>query len=272
MSLSVCVVAASLTRLQLSLHAGGGEVKNTMAFFVMTVLECDVAVVCACAPTLRPLLGKVWPGGWMGDGGERKRRRRLRRRRSEGEMEEVEEDGSVNLTVVSYHGYPWAQKMDGAGTNVSMAWERERDADLDVALPTVPVPAAFRTPTTLSLRSFMSQIAPRSRGQTVRGEDREVLLGDERRRSSVAFEGYYDQYLGYGAEEKRRSRRGNSWVGGAAWAPGDSQESFVMGVNDPASPTRLSPVSAGSGMAYPGLADETGEGKMEDKEGTKVHC
>ena len=90
------------------------------------------------------------------------------------------------------------------------------------------------------------------------GDDLEVL---ERRRSSVGFEGYFDQYLGYGEVEggKRRSRNlirvdtvtataRNSGAG--RWA--NSQESFVLGVNDPnspASPTvnRLSPVLSDSG-------------------------
>ena len=72
LSLSVFVIAASLTRLQLALHAGfrppgsgGGSgsdtagagagsgvhgVSNTLAFYIMTVLECDLAIVCASAP------------------------------------------------------------------------------------------------------------------------------------------------------------------------------------------------------------------------------
>ncbi|KAH8903600.1 hypothetical protein BR93DRAFT_865053, partial [Coniochaeta sp. PMI_546] len=212
LSLSVFVIAASLTRLQLSLHAGyrpegAAQVANTLAFFVMTVLECDVALLCACAPTLRPVLARIWPRG-MGEGAA---------------------DNGTAATP--------ARSKNASAANMAA----------EMAMPVPPPPAAFpsmlRTPTTLSLRSFMSSMAPRSRGQTVTArEDREVLLGDEverKRRSSVGFEGYYDQYMGY--EEKRKSRARNSMVGGrGAW--GDSQESFVLGVNDPASPSRLSPV------------------------------
>lgn len=283
LSLSVFVIAASLTRLQLSLHAGyrpegAAQVANTLAFFVMTVLECDVALLCACAPTLRPVLARIWPRG-MGEGAadvggrrRRRRRRRLRRRRGveggESEEEDEEED-SVNLTVVSYHGYPWAQN----GTAAAPVRSKNASAAnmvAEMAMPVPPPPAAFpsmlRTPTTLSLRSFMSSMAPRSRGQTVTArEDREVLLGDEverKRRSSVGFEGYYDQYMGY--EEKRKSRARNSVVGGrGAW--GDSQESFVLGVNDPASPSRLSPVSALSGTTFSAIAD--GEARIGSRDG-----
>lgn len=307
LSLGVFVVAASLTRLQLSLRgpAGGGGyyyygqrpeeddgegaarmvVANTLAFFVMTVLECDVALLCACAPTLRPVLARIWPRG-MGEGvvtavGRRRRRRRLLRRRRRrtaiggGDSDEDEdEEDSVNLTVVSYHGYPWAQQDGTTGTAAGTS-RVGKDAAAEMAMPAPPPPAAFpgvllRTPTTLSLRSFMSSMAPRSRGQTTSvsspgaREDREVLLGggdeaERKRRSSVGFEGYYDQYMGY--EEKRGSRAS---VGGrGAW--GDSQESFVLGVNDPASPSRLSPVSALSGTTFAAIAD--GERRVGSRDG-----
>ena len=325
LSLSVFVIAASLTRLQLSLHttttaaAAGSDdssatipaarrVADTLSFFVMTVLECDVALLCACAPTLRPVLARVWPGGMAGDGGgppgmgrrRRRRRRRLRRRRR-GEVESGEEDDededSVNLTVVSYHGYPWAQSASPAGGGGSGGSWGSKNANAaadaspaaaaaaasEMAMSAVPFPppprppppvAMLRTPTTLSLRSFMSSIAaaPRSRGQTVSGrEDREVLLGEgeaeRKRRSSVGFEGYYDQYMGYGGEHddgRRRSRMRDS-LGRGIW--GDSQESFVLGVNDPASPSRLSPISALSGETVEGGAD--GRKRSRDGEQTK---
>ncbi|OIW24622.1 hypothetical protein CONLIGDRAFT_692046 [Coniochaeta ligniaria NRRL 30616] len=253
LSLSVFVIAASLTRLQLSLHAaaaghrpegggGGGAggarvVANTLAFFVMTVLECDVALLCACAPTLRPVLARVWPRG-MGEG--------------------VVDNGTAAAAA--------ARSKNASAANVAA----------EMAMPVPPPPAAFpsmlRTPTTLSLRSFMSSRAPRSRGgqtASVR-EDREVLLGgdevERKRRSSVGFEGYYDQYMGY--EERRKSRgRNDIMVGGGRGAWGDSQESFVLGVNDPASPTRLSPVSALSGTTFAAIADgEVGMGSGDGKE------
>jgi hypothetical protein len=105
----------------------------------------------------------------------------------------------------------------------------------------------------LSLRSFMSNMAPRSRGR-VEGEERTGLLGEEsqegmasRRRSSVGLEAYYEQFVGYDVAEKRgsmaetRRSRGSQCYSGQ-WA--DSQESFVLGMNDPHSPKRLSPMSS----------------------------
>ncbi|KAF5502805.1 hypothetical protein CGCA056_v014317 [Colletotrichum aenigma] len=66
LSLSIFVIAASMVRLQLSLHRhylpNSTGVTNTLTFFVMTILECDLALICASAPTLRPLLAKIFPG------------------------------------------------------------------------------------------------------------------------------------------------------------------------------------------------------------------
>lgn len=280
LSLSVFVVAASMTRLQLSLHANyrpsgaGVQVSNTLAFFVMTILECDLAIICASAPTLRPVLARLWPRLGMGEFQHQHQPRRRRRRQaiSDGDNEE---DGSVNLTVVSYHGYPWTQPQTpaaGRSKSGSITDMAANSPAADMAMPVPPVPAFMqRTPTTLSLRSFMSSITPRSRGATVaegngpKAEDRVVLLrggGDaeeselgETRRSSVGFEGYHDQYLGYGEEKRRSKTLRNSLVLKSQW--GDSQESFVMGMNDPASPSRLSPVSALSGTTYPPISPVT---------------
>jgi hypothetical protein len=265
LSLGVFVIAASMTRLQLSLQAGysptgnGVRVANTLAFFVMTVLECDVALMCACAPTLKPLLARLWPV-FAVDGVETRRRRarRIFRRRwaeeGDGEGESGEDEDSGNLTAVSYHGYPWAQ-------NNITAISRNKtpsaaNVDAEMVMPSLPVPAIFRTQTTLSLRSFMSNMAPRSRGQT---EDRENLLVDgvgRERKSSVRFEGYYEQYLGNGDEKERRRSRGPVRDSLGIW--GGSQESFVLGMNDQASPSRLSPVSASSGTTSAVLGDGGG--------------
>ncbi|GAB1316080.1 Rhodopsin domain-containing protein [Madurella fahalii] len=283
LSLSIFVIAASLIRLQLSLRANhrpsgdGVGVVNTLAFFVMTILELDMALICASAPTLRLVVARLWPRLGMGE--QPAGRRRRARRGSAGndgddhdDDDDDDDDASVDLTsVVSYHGYPWTQP----ATPASQGARSKNPSVADVgtyaaatvaaasAVPPVPGPPApamlaHRTPTTLSLRSFMSSMAPRSRGQTLAGggEDRTGLLGDgdvgaeQRRRSSVGFEGYYEQYLGYDEREKRRSRcdarsearrsRGSQCYSGR-W--GDSQESFVLGMNDPNSPSRLSPVS-----------------------------
>ncbi|KAJ9142350.1 Integral membrane protein [Pleurostoma richardsiae] len=256
LSLSVLVMAAGLTRLQLSLRVGyrpgggggAGANRRELAFFVMTILECDIAIICASAPTLRPVLAGIWPrlvGEQQPAGGRRRR---------------LAEDGSVDLTsVVSYHGYPW--------TRPSTPMLRSKNGSLADAqqscLPVPPVPAAVslahRTPTTLSLRSFMSSMAPRSRGVTLTGRgDRVNLLrnGDdgeaERRRSSVGFEGYHEQYLGYGEfvpGDRHSIALAPDAVGQGKWS--DSQESFV----DPMSPYRLSPVSGFSGTTYAVMPD-----------------
>ena len=124
----------------------------------------------------------------------------------------------------------------------------------------------------------MSSMAPRSRGMTIgdRGEDRTVLLkdegGQESRRTSVGFEGYHDQYLGYGEEKKGRSRSGSklSRLGHNRW--GSSQESFVLGLNDPASP-RMSPVAADfstSTLAKMTTNDEALDEKMDQYKGKEV--
>lgn len=149
-------------------------------------------------------------------------------------------------------------------------------------MPPMPLPAVVavhRTPTTLSLRSFVSGMAPRSRGR-MEGEDRAGLLGEDtqgggmdgmssRRRSSVGLEAYYEQFMGHDDAEKRRSfckardarrSRGSQCYSGQ-W--GDSQESFVLGMNDPNSPKRLSPLSSLSEatraeLRRPGSQDEKG--------------
>ena len=117
----------------------------------------------------------------------------------------------------------------------------------------------------------MSSIVPssaqqsRSRAQTLNGTDREGLLllpnteldsefaVEKRRRSSVGFEGYYDQYLGYEHHRKSEEAKSRSRSSGRTQATttnhggraklrfglggdNESQESFVLGVNDPNSP------------------------------------
>ncbi|KJR86333.1 uncharacterized protein SPSK_02293 [Sporothrix schenckii 1099-18] len=152
LSLSVFVIAASLTRLQLSLHANwrpsmsgmamtmtptGPSRANTLGFFVMTILECDIALICASAPTLRPLLARLTPRLGLGDDGgsgpfDRRsgasHRRSLfhpRGGRSGGgggggdaggalNGQQHDEDSEDLTSVVSYHGYPWTRNSSPA--------------------------------------------------------------------------------------------------------------------------------------------------------------
>jgi hypothetical protein len=237
---------------------GGITVAGTGGFFVVTVVELDVLLCCACAPALRVVVARLWammrgkPKG-LGSG-------------------EGEEDESVDLTsVVSYHGYPWTRTAtpitatpNARSRNTSVldvgSFQRQGLVLPPVPVPPPPVAIALRsTPTTLSLRSFMGSLAPRSRGR-MEGDDRAGLLGDgnqldadeapSRRRSSAEFEAYYEKFGGYDGSEKVQSRgtadaeaRRSRGSRGYSLAWGDSQESFVLGLNDPNSPTRLSPVA-----------------------------
>ncbi|KAK4462757.1 hypothetical protein QBC42DRAFT_224453 [Cladorrhinum samala] len=271
LSLSIFVVAASLTRALVSLGEEYGERGDSPAFFVMTVLELDVGLICASAPMLRLIVGWIWPrfiGEPRGQGGRDRGRGRGRRMHSE--------TAAAMMMATEHSG---ARSKNPSVTNMYFGGA--------TTAPPIPPPALLmtsssRTPTTLSLRSFMSSMAPRSRGHTTTASgDRAGLLlllpssalggGEDgvdesssisrRRRSSVGFEGYYDQYVGYNnnnspgghgerrkswasvvmrAAEARRCSRGSRCYSGR-WQ--DSQESFVLGVNDPNSPSRLTPVS-----------------------------
>lgn len=261
LSLGVFVVAASMIRLQLSLHKDfrpttGRQGSNTLAFFVMTVLECDTAIICASAPMIRPILSKMWQRPWPTFTLDPPHRETVH---------------SYNLTtVVSYHGYPW--------TEPSTPLVRSRNgslANMRAGLPRPPMPtfnASYRTPTTLSLKSMMS-VLPRSRGMTMTGADTKPILGNsegstaEFRRDSVGFEGYEDQYFGYG-EGRRTKFKGapiKTVCSSAQWS--SSQESF-MGPNDPASPRTLSPNSGLSGDTVAAssrdesLGESSGDGNL----------
>jgi hypothetical protein len=255
LSLGIFVVAASMIRLQLSLHKDfkpttGMQGSNTLAFFVMTVLECDTAIICASAPMIRPILSKMWRWPWP---------------KFTLDPPHGETVHSYNLTtVVSYHGYPW--------TEPSTPIIRSRNgslANMRVGMPRPPMPtfnSSHRTPTTLSLKSMMS-VLPRSRGMTMTGSDTKPILGNsesiaEFRRDSVGFEGYEDQYFGYGEGRKNKFKGPpiNTVCSSKQWT--SSQESF-MGPHDPASPRTLSP---NSGLSGDTVAASIGGGNDESLE------
>lgn len=258
LSLGVFVIAASLIRLQFSLarardNAGGTPVTNSLAFFVMTILELDLALICASAPTLRLIIARLWPRLGLGDPVIAHHRHT------------TSTGGSVDLTsVVSYHGYPWTRPSTPAARSKNPSLNNLSGGSVPPVPPVPPLAVtAYRGPTTLSLQSFMGKMTPRSRGGGTSSKegDKTVLLGSQgeaaqRSRSTIGFERYFDDMT---AEEKRRSgSRGLfSWRSGASdsrrssvryserysgrW--GESQESFVLGMNDPNSPKRgLSPV------------------------------
>ncbi|KAL2172666.1 hypothetical protein VTG60DRAFT_4112 [Thermothelomyces hinnuleus] len=279
LSLGVFVVAAGMARLAVSLRlvaavngSGGSPPAESPAFFVVTVLELDVAVVCASAPTLRPLLARVRPRRW----GDKAPLGRLLPKR--GGVGGDERGVSLTSVVRCYEQQPWLRDTASSllpGTPPAREWGKGGSAvrvgavQVPHVSPPPPVRATPRAPTMLSLRSFVNGMRPssattRSWGQ-LDWEDRAQLLGEEfggrdgtawKRRSSVGLEVYYEQLVGYGDGEKRgdqgaartavrhsfdsrRSSGGSGYTGG--W--GDSQESLVLGMNDPNSPTRRDPVS-----------------------------
>ncbi|OLN97958.1 hypothetical protein CCHL11_02543 [Colletotrichum chlorophyti] len=163
LSLGVFVVAASMVRLQLSLHRhyrpSSTGVTNTLAFFVMTVLECDIALICACAPALRPLLARLIPGFFAGAATKRR---------------STPADGaeSFDLTSLTYHGYPW--------TEPHTPFVRSRNGSiasrLDKLRPGMPPVPPLRTPTTLRHGAMITGSAPRSnRGWPPTGDRRPML-------------------------------------------------------------------------------------------------
>ncbi|KAK4164575.1 hypothetical protein QBC43DRAFT_48652 [Cladorrhinum sp. PSN259] len=289
LSLGLFVVAACLTRALVVLQEGEeNALLRGEAFYVLTVLEVDVAILVACAPMMRVCLGVVWPrfvhySPRRGGGGRRDRNRNGggsiesgSERSSSLDFDERRAGGSTRSGLSGSFRTTWEQRHMTTATRASSKNASVTNLYFNgaVTAPPIPPPAlilsssSHRTPTTLSLRSFMTM--PRSRGNTVSfvAGDRKGLLvgegdfavidreeeGSKTRRSSVGFEGYYDQYIGYNTEHDKRmswrstgqSNRGSRCYSGDKWQ--DSQESFVLGLNDPNSPTvsRFSPVSSES--------------------------
>ncbi|KAM0322557.1 hypothetical protein ACHAQA_009404 [Verticillium albo-atrum] len=258
LNLGIFVVAAGVVRLMLSVREDWRPdlvgVTATLAFFVMTILECDLAIICASAPTLRPLLARMYP--WiMADP-----RRRSMRPPAPPAVEE-----SADLTVVSYRGYPWTEPGTpalGRSRNCSVGSQLNKLTKKRAMppRPSVPVPAlalaSQRTPTSLSLRSMVGGLAPRaSRSRLETGDGRPML--DVSRRGSDVSGGQSDGEGGLEMGLERPRMMVDRWS--------RSEESLVIGLNDPASPT--SPTSVYRGQAYlyrPGR-DEHDERRGDDR-------
>lgn len=234
LSLGMFVLAAGLLRLQMCLSRDFGPgsvgVTNTLAFFVMTVVECDVAIMCACAPTLKPVAGRVWPR-LLGEGGA-----------PLGDGESTEEMGRV-----SYHGYPWTREATpegGKSANVAgrvYAWRAPGGAQ--------DMRGAARPPGSAETRTV-------SRDAT---ESRAVSLG-------------FEEFLLGITEDPlpampKRSKRATASGGGAGAGRWDrSQESFVLGVNDPRHSSWASPVEPRGAHEALGEATGAGEGTSRGSE------
>ncbi|KAK8034553.1 hypothetical protein PG993_009548 [Apiospora rasikravindrae] len=288
LSLGIFEMAASMIRLQLSLHtdfspSAGNQASNTLAFFCTTVLECDTAIICASMPMVRPILSRIWPSVFP---------------------EPRRSTGSFNLTVVSFHGYPWqdhpASPRNRHISSPTMTDARhsktKRLSPEDAITGTAAGPATTtsnrgsrqsnrRTPTPLSLRSFMNSPRPHQ-GLGLTGPDTKPILSTHSEDSLGELTRYSDNFRRWGTpdlslalggkdplslwgggggspqlqqqQQQQHHQRtsfgqresGQSSVGGGR--PGfvrrpfrSSQESF-MSPSDPASPRTLIP-SLGSG-------------------------
>ncbi|PKS10985.1 hypothetical protein jhhlp_002744 [Lomentospora prolificans] len=274
LSLSIFVIAASLLRLQLSLHhfqPGSVGVTNTLAFFVMTILECDVALICASAPMLRPVLAKLWPK-MMSD---------PRRRRSTRPLRDASDNESVDLTtMISYHGYPWTRSRGeddrSAPKNASETAEARVHGVWTTApgLTEVDLERAERGTTQLNLRSFFGstrrphqQVGLRPYNEDeIRATSRSDIAG-ESRPVSLGFEEYWLSYqqppppTPSQKKKKKNKKKRESEMSEARWDR--SQESFVLGIDDPRNSSRLSPISGLSGETYAATPEPEANNALE---------
>ncbi|PNH48172.1 hypothetical protein VD0004_g302 [Verticillium dahliae] len=249
LNLGIFVVAAGVVRLMLSVREDWRPdlvgATAALAFFVMTILECDLAIICASAPTLRPLLARMYP--WiMADP-----RRRSMRPLVPAMPAAPTAVRSENLTAVSYRGYPWTEPGTpelGRSRNGSVGSGLNKLTKTRKGAPRPPMPAValvgMRTPTSLSLRSMvggMSAGATANRSRLGMGDDRPIL--DVSRRASEVS-GHLEgdaECLEMGLERPRAL--GDRWS--------RSEESLVVGLNDPLAPASpKSPTSVYRGRAY----------------------
>ncbi|KAL0934043.1 uncharacterized protein CTRU02_210842 [Colletotrichum truncatum] len=181
LSLGIFVIAASMVRLQLSLHRhyrpNSEGATNTLTFFVMTILECDLALICASAPTLRPFLGKVFPAFINAT---------KRRSMDPGALR----SDSFDLTSLTYEGYPWG--------NPGVPPPRSKDGSVVSHLnnprmppPVPPLPMSQKTkappPPPLNLKGAVLGSSPRLGGAPLTGDGRPMLgeVWEARRTSSI---------------------------------------------------------------------------------------
>jgi hypothetical protein len=255
LNFGIFVITAGVVRLMLSLRKDYrpdmAGVTTSLAFFIMTVLECDLAIICASAPTLRPLFARFAP--WIMYDARRKSLQpqnagaRSRGRRSTLAL-------SANLTSrVSYHGYPWTEPSTPGGsgsraTSVGSRFNRltkKRPAQTPRPAPT-PLSLSHRSPTSVSLRSMMTKGGDRSgaRLDTVTSDGRPILGGS--RPTSLTGEDNLNGMDGQAAVPLTPLSPPRAF-GHPEWR--HSEESLVMGLNDPlglgretvAPPTALSP-------------------------------
>ncbi|GKT49577.1 uncharacterized protein ColSpa_09758 [Colletotrichum spaethianum] len=260
MSMGIFVIAASMIRLQLSLHLhyqpNSSAVRNTLGFFVMTVLECDIALICASAPTLRPLLARVFFGGSSCNA----KRKSL----------EANTADSFDLTSLTYHGYPWATTSTSVtgSRNASVASHLNK---LRMPAPPAPVrPMAQRPPrppTTLHFGDMIVGTAPRGKGCPLMEDTRPMLneTWEMKRSSSIysqdsAWDGprEYDYEKGAILKTMRLSLR-SEYI---------AQNDVRFKKNEPLNINRWSPTSGLSGDTW--AADRSSSGTNKEGMERKV--
>ncbi|OHE96329.1 integral membrane protein [Colletotrichum orchidophilum] len=285
MSLGVLVIVASMVRLQLSLHLhyrpndDDAGVRNTLGFFVMTVLECDLGLICASAPTLRPLLARLFPSVVMNTA----------KRRS---LESGAETQSFDLTSLTYHGYPWTEPSTPAGIAA-----RSRNASISshlnkLRMPVPPLPVltlAQLGPPTLGLGSLITGAAPRrpKRSWPVTEDGTPILFEtSERERGGYASQAssVYSQDMTCAGDDAWREEEYETKGGVILKTMRVSLRSEYVTQNDseggarvaPASIDRSSPVSGLSGDTWPVTVDRsrvgmTGRNAVEGRLGGVVN-
>ncbi|SPO07550.1 uncharacterized protein DNG_10245 [Cephalotrichum gorgonifer] len=250
LSLGIFVIAAGLLRLQMGLSGdfrrGSVGATNTLAFFVVTVLECDVALICASAPTLGPLVARVWRG-FMGEEARGRRSREPLRRDSE----------SLDLTGrVSYHGYPWTRPGTAASGRKGSGLAGRVYGHLRTPTGEVRGGSASRAGVSTpqrSMRTLLSGTRTPTRPRVYTEEEmRSVSRGNatgESRPVSLGFEEYFLALANHPPPTASRKNKGASWPSDDAvtgrWDR--SQESFVLGVNDPRN-SRMAPPPPDGGV------------------------
>lgn len=278
LNFGVFVITAGVARLLLSLRKDyrpdTAGVNTSLAFFVMTVLECDLAIICASAPTLRPLFARVAP--WIMYDARRKslqlQRQPPTRLRGRGRSAHA---ASANLTGrVSYHGYPWTEPSTSPtpdtgsrGTSVGSRINRLKKKRPPLA-PT-PLSLSHRSPTSMSLRSMMTKGGSGGRLDTVTSDGRPIL-GDGSRPASMAASGHGDD-AGDAAAMPLTPLSPPRALGHPEWRY--SEESLILGFGDPSNrdmaTTALSPAppdrsydGGGGGRLRSGHVDAGSDGSQ----------
>ncbi|KAH6690482.1 hypothetical protein F5X68DRAFT_274411 [Plectosphaerella plurivora] len=251
LNFGIFVITAGVVRLMLSLRKDYrpdmAGVTTSLAFFIMTVLECDLAIICASAPTLRPLFARFAP--WIMYDARRKSLQPQAAARSRGRRSTLAL--SANLTSrVSYNGYPWTEPSStpgGSGSRATSIGSRFNRLTKKRPAPTpIPTPLSLshRSPTSVSLRSMMAKGGvgggdhrSGARLDTVTSDGRPILGGSRPTSLAVSGNGDEDGDLMQPAVPLTPLSPPRAF-GHPEWR--HSEESLVMGLNDPIG-TALSP-------------------------------